>query len=253
VEKAKQSDALDLPLETVETSPLAEWTDLSFAGVLGLARDDTDYLRQLREKRLEALVVKARLQTGLDPVLLAGADAPEQPIRFLHRRPAVASSASPVGKDAVYVRLPPPVDREANRPALGLSAPESFFTEDAVQPESKTYALTGLSAPVQGNLSAAPMAALHVVETGPTWDLQVFNAQPTALLTVDPFGSLGGWYSRDGEMTVSHNAGGGNPGGAMQGSFASQFFPIPQTDAFRLDTGSATPTQATNFLGDSQC
>lgn len=48
-----------------------------------------------------------------------------------------------------------------------------------------------------------------------------------------------GWVERDsGEMTVSHNAGGG---GRLQGSFGTSF--LPMSDAFRIATGS-------NFLGD---
>ncbi len=250
VERSKASGVPADSLQPTAPTALAEWTGASIAGVLGLARDDMDYLRQLREKRQEALVVKARLQTDLDPVLLAGAAAPDRPLRFLHRASAAMSRQTSVRGDAVYVRMPQAAS--SSRPAaqgLGLSAAPAFFTEDVLQAEEKTYALTGLSAPARG--ANAPMAALHVVESGPTWDLQVFNVQPTALLGVDPFGSLGGWYSRDGEMTVSHNASGGNPGGAMQGSFASQFFPIPQTDAFRLDNNiNTTPAQAEGFLGD---
>ncbi len=61
-----------------------------------------------------------------------------------------------------------------------------------------------------------------------------------AILTTEDF-SLddGGWATRDGEMTVTRDAG----NEWMQGTFAGQGFPIPQTDAFRLDSG-------TDFLDD---
>ena len=53
-------------------------------------------------------------------------------------------------------------------------------------------------------------------------------------------------------MAVTHDATGGNPGGAMKGTFSSQFFPIPQTDAFRLASGESgiTAGQEAAYLGD---
>ena len=254
VEGTKPSTVLDLPLEAEADLPPDEWTAKAFDGVLGLARDDTDYLQKLQKKRQAARIVKARLQTDLDPVLLAGAVTEDHPVRFLRQSSTFHAERRAVSKDAVYVRMPSPTERSSRKPksalSLALGEVETPIFEETRQAEVKTYALTGLSAPASGSLASAPLSSLQVVETGKSWDLQVFNTQPTALFTVDPFGSLGGWYSRDGEMTVSHSGSGGNPGGAMLGSFAAQpFFPIPQTDSFRLDSGSATPTQAANFLG----
>lgn len=67
-----------------------------------------------------------------------------------------------------------------------------------------------------------------------------------AVVFVEDFSSgANGWGDRDpGEMAVSHESSVGAPAySAMQGSFAAQGFPVPQTDAFRIDSGG-------NFVGD---
>lgn len=67
-----------------------------------------------------------------------------------------------------------------------------------------------------------------------------------AVVYVEDFSSgANGWGDRDpGEMTVTHESSVGSPAySAMQGSFSAQGFPIPQTDAFRIDGGG-------NFVGN---
>lgn len=60
-------------------------------------------------------------------------------------------------------------------------------------------------------------------------------------------GTLSGWTDRDpGEMSVSYQSGFGNPAGSAQGSFGTQVFPVPQTDAFRINSGSS----GGNFVGN---
>jgi hypothetical protein len=60
-----------------------------------------------------------------------------------------------------------------------------------------------------------------------------------AVVSIESFDSgLNGWTDRDaGEMAVSHDGGVGNPAGSMEGSFAVQGFPVPQTDAFVINSG----------------
>ena len=61
-----------------------------------------------------------------------------------------------------------------------------------------------------------------------------------------PSPSTSGWVDRDAaEMTVSY-AGFGNPAGSLQGTFASQGVPSPETDAFRANAGSS----GGQFTGD---
>lgn len=64
---------------------------------------------------------------------------------------------------------------------------------------------------------------------------------PAAVVYTEPFtSSANGWIDRDiGEMAVSYD--GGNKW--MQGTFASQGFPVGQTDAFIINSGL-------NFIGD---
>lgn len=67
-----------------------------------------------------------------------------------------------------------------------------------------------------------------------------------AVVYVEDFSTgANGWGDRDpGEMSVSYASSVGSPAySAMQGAFASQAFPIPQTDAFRIDSGG-------NFVGN---
>ena len=73
------------------------------------------------------------------------------------------------------------------------------------------------------------------------------TAAPGAILVTETFeGGAAGWEDRDvgSGMTVSHQGSVGVPAsGAMQGTFAAQgMFPIPETDAFMIDSGG-------NFLG----
>lgn len=66
---------------------------------------------------------------------------------------------------------------------------------------------------------------------GGTW------VSAAVLFTDDFSASNEGWGDRDtGEMGVSWTGGGGfgNPGGSMQGDFAAQGVPTPESDAFRL-------------------
>ena len=63
-----------------------------------------------------------------------------------------------------------------------------------------------------------------------------------AVLVTEPFETAAGWTG-SGSMSVTHAAGQGNPAGSLQGEFAAQGFPIPQTGAFLINSGL-------NFLGD---
>lgn len=67
---------------------------------------------------------------------------------------------------------------------------------------------------------------------------------PAAVLYTETFeGGANGWTGAGGDMTVTPQASVGSPAsGAMQGVFAAQGFPIPQTDSFMIDSG-------TDFLG----
>jgi hypothetical protein len=61
-----------------------------------------------------------------------------------------------------------------------------------------------------------------------------------AVLALEDFSVDPGWMDRDpGEMTVTHNAGIGNPAGSLQGTFAAQGAPLPEVDAFRIDGGES--------------
>lgn len=61
-----------------------------------------------------------------------------------------------------------------------------------------------------------------------------------AVLALEDFSADPGWIDRDpGEMTVTHNAGFGNPAGSLQGTFAAQGAPLPEVDAFRIDGGES--------------
>lgn len=71
-------------------------------------------------------------------------------------------------------------------------------------------------------------------------------AARAAVVYLEDFSSgANGWGDRDsGKIAVSHELSVGSPAhAAMQGEFASQGFPIPQTDAFSISSG-------VNFVGD---
>ena len=70
-----------------------------------------------------------------------------------------------------------------------------------------------------------------------------------AVFYTDTFASgLDGWVDRDpGKMTDSYNSGFGNPAGSDQGTFAAQVFPVPQTDAWRANSGTATGAFTGNY------
>ena len=68
------------------------------------------------------------------------------------------------------------------------------------------------------------------------------TSAPAAVLVTETFGTAAGWTG-SGSMSVSHSAGQGNAPGSLQGEFAAQGFPIPQTGSFVINSGL-------NFLGD---
>jgi hypothetical protein len=86
------------------------------------------------------------------------------------------------------------------------------------------------------------------------------NVAWSAVLYTEMFDAgANGWVSRDGAMVAGHTVGTGNSPGSMQGQFASQGFPIPQTDAFRINeaddplghfTGNYVGTGLTGFTFD---
>lgn len=63
--------------------------------------------------------------------------------------------------------------------------------------------------------------------------LAASGAHAASLYTETFESSLAGWSDRDAlKMTVTHAAGAGHPGDAMQGAFSSQGIPVPEQDAF---------------------
>jgi hypothetical protein len=66
------------------------------------------------------------------------------------------------------------------------------------------------------------------------------SVQAAVFYTETFSGSLNGWTDRDpGEMSVAYQSGFGDPAGSARGQFGNQLFPVPQTDAFRIDSGSS--------------
>lgn len=64
-------------------------------------------------------------------------------------------------------------------------------------------------------------------------------------------GSLNGVTDRDpGEMAVTYQGGFGLPAGSAQGTFGTQVFPVPQTDAFRINTGTSGGAFTGNYWND---
>jgi hypothetical protein len=68
------------------------------------------------------------------------------------------------------------------------------------------------------------------------------SSAPAAVLITETFETAAGWTG-SGSMSVTHSAGQGNPAGSLQGEFAAQGFPIPQTGSFVIDNGLS-------FMGD---
>lgn len=64
--------------------------------------------------------------------------------------------------------------------------------------------------------------------------LMVPSTRGAVMIVEDFSGGANGWGTRDSELSVSHD--GGNFW--MVGSFASQFFPFPETDAFMINSGT---------------
>jgi hypothetical protein len=87
--------------------------------------------------------------------------------------------------------------------------------------------------PGSGHRNGLLLAALAAL-------LHVSCPAPAAILYTEDFNpDANGWGGRDAIMNVTHDAG----NFWMQGVFTSQFFPVPQTDAFVIDSG-------TDFLGN---
>jgi len=80
----------------------------------------------------------------------------------------------------------------------------------------------------------------------------VFSTWAANFFTETFTGTAGGWLTRDGEMTVSQNAGMGTPAadGALQGTFALQDPFSPQTDAFIAGGLGNTANFTGNYWND---
>lgn len=75
-----------------------------------------------------------------------------------------------------------------------------------------------------------------------------WTVSESAILDVpETFASQNGWVDRDAsEMVVAPSVGTGNPAGSLEGTFATQGFAFPETDAFRITSGSS----GGNFTGN---
>jgi hypothetical protein len=74
-------------------------------------------------------------------------------------------------------------------------------------------------------------------------------SSPAAVFVVENFNADPTWVDRDsGEMTVAWNSGFGYLGsGSMEGGFAFQGVPSPETDAMRIDSGASGGDYSGNF------
>ena len=87
-----------------------------------------------------------------------------------------------------------------------------------------------------------------VLDSSQAWSARAINATGFSE-TWSNSGNAEGWVSRDGELTVGQINTFGNPGGALQGTFAAGVL-FPQTDSFTVDSVNASGTAGENFLGD---
>lgn len=226
-------------------------------GVLALSEDDERYIQQVQASRnAEAFSLVPRVNVALDEALTPEAVfIVPRSVQIIPTRDDRSGRKSVVAKPTkapVYVQVP------------GASTRGAFRGVDRIAQSSLSLGPSGFSSGAGGNgpvgentthvlHSPAARAQSFVVSETSSGEFKFgsFSTQPTAASgALDTFGTITGWSSRDGEMTVSHNATGGNPGGALQGNFASQLFPIPQTDSFILSSGSGSPSREATFLGD---